>query len=153
VLRRTFSATLEQFAPRKTGIFPMWSALMRLLPGKSCSWRHPGLKHTWIGAIFKKFFMKTILKSKINLIRKTVRLSEKRENNYVVYRVKTKILVLVFLQKFIFGFAKISSQKLTKIAEIFAKMQNLVADVCASKFSTANDRPAGLVVRAQFCGA
>jgi hypothetical protein len=37
---------------------------MRWLPGKSCSWRNPGLKRTQIGAIFKKFFMKTILKSK-----------------------------------------------------------------------------------------
>jgi hypothetical protein len=56
----------------KPVFFPTWSALMRLLPGKSCSWRNPGLKHTRIGAIFKKFFMKTILKSKINLIRKTL---------------------------------------------------------------------------------
>jgi hypothetical protein len=56
----------------KNRFFPMWSALMRLLPGKSCSWRNPGLKRTRIGTYFKKFFMKTILKSKINLIRKTL---------------------------------------------------------------------------------
>jgi hypothetical protein len=47
-------------------------SLTRLLPGISCSWRNPGLKRTRIGAILKKFFMKTILKSKRNLIRKTL---------------------------------------------------------------------------------
>jgi hypothetical protein len=41
-------------------------------PGKSCSWRNPGLKRTRIGAIFKKFFMTMILKSKINLFQKTL---------------------------------------------------------------------------------
>jgi hypothetical protein len=32
----------------------------------------PGLKRTRVGALFKKFFMKTIVKSKINLIRKVL---------------------------------------------------------------------------------
>jgi hypothetical protein len=47
------SATLEQFAPLKSGFFPTGSALMRLLPGKSYSWRNTGLKRTRIGAIFE----------------------------------------------------------------------------------------------------
>jgi hypothetical protein len=44
----------------------------------------------------------------------------------VLYRVETKIFVFAFSQKFIFVFAKISWRKLTKIAEIFAEMQNLL---------------------------
>jgi hypothetical protein len=44
---------------------------MRLLPGKyvHCIWGNPGLKRTWLGAIFKKFSVKTSFKLKINLIR------------------------------------------------------------------------------------
>jgi hypothetical protein len=64
VLRRTSSVTLEQFAPQKTGFFPTWSALMRLLPGKSCSWKNPGLKGTRIGAIFKNVLYDNDLKIK-----------------------------------------------------------------------------------------
>jgi hypothetical protein len=50
----------------------MFTAVMRLLSGKSCSWNNPGLKRTRISAIFKKFHMIMIVESKINLIRKTI---------------------------------------------------------------------------------
>jgi hypothetical protein len=35
-----------------------------MLPGKSCSWRNPGLKRTWIGAILKKVLYENDLKIK-----------------------------------------------------------------------------------------
>jgi hypothetical protein len=41
-------------------------------PGNPAPGGNPGLKRTRVGAIFKKFFMKTFLKSKINLIRKVL---------------------------------------------------------------------------------
>jgi hypothetical protein len=45
-----------------------------LSPGNPPSGGNPGLKRTRIGAIFKNYHMKTILKSKINLLRKTLSL-------------------------------------------------------------------------------
>jgi hypothetical protein len=41
-------------------------------PGNPAPGGNPGLKRTLVGAIFKKFFMKTIFKSNINLIRKVL---------------------------------------------------------------------------------
>jgi hypothetical protein len=41
-------------------------------------------------------------------------------------RVETKIFVFAFSRKFISIFAKISEQKLTKIAKVVAQMQNLL---------------------------
>jgi hypothetical protein len=51
---------------RKKLFSPTWSAVMRLLPGKSCFWRNPGIKSTGLVAIFKKFRVKMAFK--LNLI-------------------------------------------------------------------------------------
>jgi hypothetical protein len=78
LLQRSSRTTLELFAPQKTGFFLSWSAVMRLLSGKSCSRTNPGLKRTRTDAIFKKFYMKRILKSIINLTWKTLNFLSKQ---------------------------------------------------------------------------
>jgi hypothetical protein len=64
----------------KNRVFPTLSAVMRLLTGKSCSWRNPGLKRTQLSNIFKKFSVKTF-KLKINLTRNNLNFSSFQPNH------------------------------------------------------------------------
>jgi hypothetical protein len=46
------SVVLEPICYDKTRFSPTWSAVMRLLPVRSSSWRNPGLKCTRLSVIF-----------------------------------------------------------------------------------------------------
>jgi hypothetical protein len=60
-----FSFCRDAHFPKKTG-FPAWSAVMKLLSGKSFSWEKSRTKAHLDRRYLKKIYMKTILKLKIN---------------------------------------------------------------------------------------